>query len=190
MGKGFTKILSNLGVEKGKGVVSNAVSVAKNGGAAYKKAMTSNDGLGERMSSKVSSGLEDFTKTMQSEEFKAWDQAAQAAYNDKFVAAQTLAEDLKRVNSPTDVVKTIAEGRALGRGSLDDAAGFTDYLAASREVAKDYFWTGATKGQRAVRFGTVAAGYGVASGTTRYLSGGSMTYNSKGERDIAGIPFM
>lgn len=189
MGKGFTKILSNLGVEKGKGVVSNAVNVAKNGGAAYKKAMSTN-GLGDRMSSKISAGVEDVAKAMQTDEFKALDQAAQAAYRDQFIAAQTLVEDLKGLNSSTDVVKTIAEGRALGRGSTVDGPGFTDYLAASREVAKDYFWTGATKGQRAVRFGTVAAGYGVASGTTRYLSGGSMTYNSKGERDIAGIPFM
>lgn len=189
MAKGLTKLLSNLGVEKGKGVVANAVNVSKNGGAAYKRAMTAN-GLGDRMSAKISSGFEGVSKAMQSDEFKALDQAKQKAYSDQFIAAQALADDLKGMNSTKDVVKTIAEGRALGRSTAVYGPKFSDYVAASKEVAKDYFWTGATKGQRAARIGTVAAGYGVATGTARYISGGSAQYNSKGERDIAGIPFM
>lgn len=171
MAKGLTKLLSNLGVEKGKGVVANAVNVSKNGGAAYKRAMTAN-GLGDRMSAKISAGFEDASKAMQSDKFKA------------------LADDLKGMNSAKDVVKTMADGRALGRSVTAQRPNFSDYVAASKEVAKDYFWTGATKGQRVARIGTAAAGYGVATGTARYISGGSVQYNSKGERDIAGIPFM
>ena len=42
----------------------------------------------------------------------------------------------------------------------------------------------------AARIGAAGAAYMGVNGGLRYLSGGGMTYNNQGERDIAGIPFI
>lgn len=60
---------------------------------------------------------------------------------------------------------------------------------AGGDLATHYFLGGGAK-TSAVRIGTAAAGYGAVTGAARYMSGGSMSYNSRGEKDIAGIPFV
>lgn len=54
---------------------------------------------------------------------------------------------------------------------------------------KDYF-TGGDFTQNAVRMGAAAGVLGTAAVGTRYMSGGSVTHNNQGRRDIAGIPFI
>lgn len=56
-------------------------------------------------------------------------------------------------------------------------------------ATKDYFTNG-TKGQLAARYGAVAAGYAGVSTASRYLTGGTATRDSYGNKDIAGIPFV
>lgn len=56
-------------------------------------------------------------------------------------------------------------------------------------MAQDYY-LGGNLSQTATRMGVTAGAYMAGASGVRYLSGGSVGYNSKGERDIAGIPFM
>ena len=53
-----------------------------------------------------------------------------------------------------------------------------------------YFWQDADNTQRAMRIGGAAAGVVGVGVAGRYLSGGNMSYNADGEKDIAGIPFI
>ncbi|MBQ1769723.1 MAG: hypothetical protein IIZ99_03350 [Turicibacter sp.] len=55
-------------------------------------------------------------------------------------------------------------------------------------MAQDYYTSGNFT-QTATRVGVTAGAYMVGASGARYLSGGSMGYNSKGERDIVGVPF-
>ena len=61
-----------------------------------------------------------------------------------------------------------------------------DFIAGA---AKDYFVDAAPEALGA-RYGAIAGGYIGGALSTRYVSGGTATRNSKGERDIAGIPFI
>ena len=56
-------------------------------------------------------------------------------------------------------------------------------------MAQDYYTSG-NFAQTATRVGVTAGAYMVGASGARYLSGGSMDYNSKGERDIVGVPFV
>lgn len=56
-------------------------------------------------------------------------------------------------------------------------------------MAQDYY-LGGSLSQNATRIGVTAGAYMAGASGVRYLSGGSMSYNSNGERDIAGIPFV
>lgn len=47
-----------------------------------------------------------------------------------------------------------------------------------------------SKGQMALRYGATAGTVGAAAIGARYANGGDLTHNSKGEKDIAGIPFI
>lgn len=71
----------------------------------------------------------------------------------------------------------------LGEGKsflASKAAGVSDY----------YFGQGVGKTQKATRLGVTGVGIIGAGIGARYLSGGGMTYNSKGESDIAMVPFI
>lgn len=73
---------------------------------------------------------------------------------------------------------------------MDAELGLGDKIKASVDVGKDYFWDSATKQERIARIGTATAGVYAGANAVRYATGGTVTYNSKGERDIAGIPFV
>lgn len=49
---------------------------------------------------------------------------------------------------------------------------------------------GISKGQMALRYGVTAGAVGAGAIGARYASGGDLTHNSKGKKDIAGIPFI
>lgn len=59
-------------------------------------------------------------------------------------------------------------------------------------LAKSYLGIGGglTKGQALARYSTIGAGVGFGAVGARYASGGNLTHNSKGEKDIMGVPFL
>lgn len=90
------------------------------------------------------------------------------------------------------------EERSILTGSVIDALGqYYSNGGSTKDLAKGYFGIGKentlTSGQRKARYGTVmgigGAGIG-ASMYSRYKKGGSLTRNEKGEKDIAGLPFI
>lgn len=62
-------------------------------------------------------------------------------------------------------------------------------LGTAKSLAGSYFM-GGSAAQNATRIGTAAGGVMGVSLAGRGLTGGSLTKNNKGERDIAGIPFL
>lgn len=64
------------------------------------------------------------------------------------------------------------------------------YGTAGAKMGKEYFWDGASASQRVTRIGAGVAGYAGVNMVGRALNGGTATRNNKGERDIAGIPFI
>lgn len=83
--------------------------------------------------------------------------------------------------------------RAMGqKGSLGkmDKKMITTGNAAN--LASSYLGIGGglTKGQAIARYSTLGAGVGLGFGATRYARGGDLTHNSKGERDVVGVPFL
>lgn len=94
---------------------------------------------------------------------------------------------VQKVNDGTvlDKIKASYSGGVVGGEGGKITAG----LNTARSVTGGYF-LGADKTTNAIRMGTFGAGYVGVSGLTRAVSGGSMTRNKKGERDIAGIPFL
>lgn len=67
--------------------------------------------------------------------------------------------------------------------------GVVDGLKQAPGIAKDYLWGGSV-GQIAARNGALVGGYLGVSAAGRAVSGGGLTYNNQGQRDIAGIPFI
>lgn len=81
-----------------------------------------------------------------------------------------------------DLVNDYAKQGGRKKASLMDKGN------ATLEMAQAYFLSG--DGTRnAKRIGTAVGAYGVGAYGVRRLSGGDATYNSRGERDIVGIPF-
>lgn len=58
-----------------------------------------------------------------------------------------------------------------------------------RRAVSDYYTTGSGM-QKGIRAGATIGALGVGAVGTRYMSGGTATTNNKGQRDIAGIPFV
>ena len=71
-----------------------------------------------------------------------------------------------------------------------------EFAEALKQPGKDLrrgavnYYTSGTTGQKATRIGATALAYGAAATGTRYMTGGSATTNNRGQRDIAGIPFI
>lgn len=84
----------------------------------------------------------------------------------------------------------LGEAKKAASRQRDEQAGIArDTLKEFPGMAKDYFIGGDMK-QNAARIGTAAGLYMGAAAGARYVSGGGMTYNNQGQRDIAGIPFI
>lgn len=92
--------------------------------------------------------------------------------------------------------ESIFKESGLRQGSREDA--LSEILGGGRSAssnASDYFFDGPKAGENtgevmASRIGATAlGGTGLMLGT-RYLTGGNMSYNADGEKDIAGIPFI
>lgn len=96
---------------------------------------------------------------------------------------------LDGVESYKDMYSQMTSFYQLQRGE-DKAKSLGDHLKAGIDVGLDYFVLSANKKQKAARIGTAAVGTFVGANATRYMTGGTFGYNSRGERDIAGIPFI
>lgn len=69
------------------------------------------------------------------------------------------------------------KGRLIDIYGPGNAANFVDFMNAG------------TTAQKATKYGMLGAAYFGAAGAVRGLSGGGVTYNASGERDIMGVPF-
>lgn len=113
--------------------------------------------------------------------------------SDEMLAAQRTAFDakkeryLQRVKDNENRLTNLAEDRGsmVSGGLASMAKGVGGYFAAS-----DMRGMSGRAMTAAVRTGTAGAAYMGANAGLRYMSGGGMTYNNQGERDIAGIPFI
>ena len=184
--KGVNQILSNESVQQGLHAVSMAKKLAPGAQKTWGKAM----GRGTRQHANKSK-----------EEFLNWLDGANAL-QDHMENAQRLSErSAKRVESGkmtkevADAIsqrlteegielagQTMVHGfNALGSGAKALALGAYDALS-PLNISK----ASGGFGGYAKRVGT----YGAAAVGLRYLSGGTLTRNRRGERDIAGIPFI
>ena len=69
------------------------------------------------------------------------------------------------------------------------AGDMSSTLLSGKDLAKEYF-TGGTKTQNYTRRAAAAGAYMGVNIAGRAVTGGSLGYNNKGERDIAGIPMI
>lgn len=94
-----------------------------------------------------------------------------------------------------DIYGAAREASTKARTGLADAkaSGFADHIDAAKFTADAYFKGGSDAENRVRRAtaGAVALGaYGAGAYGIRRASGGSLTRNADGERDVAGIPFV
>ena len=88
-----------------------------------------------------------------------------------------------------------ADGKFVGaRDKGIVASGYADDIKGSIPDSIDYYSKAAkayfnTPGKRGARIGAAAGAYAAGAVGIRLMDGGSLTRNSSGERDIAGIPF-
>jgi hypothetical protein len=100
----------------------------------------------------------------------------------------------KRANNYRDAASNISgqklkDGFATYRDSVGYNNDFKGNVKAGLDVAGTYFFGEGGK-KSAIRIGTAAAGYMGVNMAGRAITGGSLTTNNNGERDIAGIPFI
>lgn len=72
---------------------------------------------------------------------------------------------------------------------IDTSTGLAQNLKHNYQGAKDWLGSG-TRMDTVKKVGMVAGAYAGANVGLRELNGGGATYNNRGERDIAGIPFI
>lgn len=70
---------------------------------------------------------------------------------------------------------------------MKDKKGIGNKASFGLDAGKAYF---SEEGKRGARIGTAAAGVVAGGVGMRYLSGGNLTHNNSGEKDIVGIPFV
>lgn len=100
-------------------------------------------------------------------------------------------ENLGKFNTIKDKEEALRFSKKLNKLHYNQLGENGSSVASKLQGVSDYYFgSGVGKTQKATRLGVTGAGIiGVGIGA-RYLSGGGMTYNSKGESDIAMIPFI
>ena len=180
-GKVVGKIIANAGADGGFSAVSGALNKVKSTGRRYVDAMMyDTQNVGPRMAKT----LERETKMLSHEIGKA----KKDGLSDTYIKGMQN-KHLEGASNIDDVADRLLETQRMfnGEGTLEGVKGS---LAVGGRLAKDYFWDSANKTQKAARIGTVAGMAGASALGGRYMSGGNAMYNSKGERDIVGVPFM
>lgn len=189
-GKVVGKIIANAGADGGFSAVSGALNKVKSTGRRYVDAMMyDTQNVGPRMAKT----LERETKMLSHEIGKAKKDGLSDTYikgmQNKHARLNASRKNLEGASNIDDVADRLLETQRMfnGEGTLEGVKGS---LAVGGRLAKDYFWDSANKTQKAARIGTVAGMAGASALGGRYMSGGNAMYNSKGERDIVGVPFM
>lgn len=102
-------------------------------------------------------------------------------------------ESITDVNSPEynavrETIKNL-EGEMLGHKTAYQQALRSGNATRWDQAGQAWdMYNAGTAGQRAIKYGATAAAYFGAAGVGRALTGGGVTYNSNGERDIMGVP--
>lgn len=107
--------------------------------------------------------------------------------NDTFYESMQKNFDKKYNHKKEGIFKESGYREGTRSGALSELMG-TGPATASK--ASEYFYHGASKEQALWRGGAAVAGVGATMVGARYLSGGNMSYNADGEKDVAGIPFI
>lgn len=185
----------------GKAIFNKAVSQAKKGGSFIKSNLSVNGGVTEvvdnvaknRAKSMMGKANEAMGDIMRSGKNMG---KANGAMHDIYRSARenfdhTMSSSAKRATEgfSKEGFKQAYHNLSKNNGTSTNA--FKNNMDIGVDMAKSYFWNDANNTQRAVRLGTAAVGaYGAGSYIARKSDGGTLTKNSKGERDIAGIPFI
>lgn len=110
-----------------------------------------------------------------------YDPNSKASYD---AQAQGFIADMKK-----SVVKDKELRKAMEDNPFEAISGTKDAAMYAGSVAKEYL-IGGTPKQNALRMGVIGSAYAGAAIGARKLDGGTLTTNSNGEKDIAGIPFI
>ena len=103
---------------------------------------------------------------------------------------QELLDGYKQLAAHTNGDDLAKSFKMLSNGRIDAAnEAQREALRGMGQAAKNYYFDG-TLGERALRIGATAGAVGAAAVGTRYATGGTATTNNRGQRDIAGIPFI
>lgn len=185
----------------GKAIFNKAVSQAKKGGSFIKSNLSVNAGVtgvvdnvaksrSKAMFGKANEAMGDILKS--GKNISGADNAMHNIYrNARKNYEHTMDSSLKRSFEKFNKqdLKYAYDNLAKNNGTSPNM--FKNNVDIGVDMAKSYFWNDANKTERAVRLGTAAVGaYGAGSYIARKSDGGTLTKNSKGERDIVGIPFI
>lgn len=139
--------------------------------------------------SRIGSGLSlsDIPEDKLEENFYQGAANVRKAFRDAIEASglseKAVANKVKKFDSAVDTLATELYG---GIDSLDDIVEDSSRIKKGLAAVQGYF-TDPEKGKARRGVAELYAGTAIA---TRYLSGGDLTHNKQGERDIAGIPFI
>lgn len=168
-------VFKHLATQGANGVgMKNAYDVARQSG----KKMSQASRMDSRLASKISKNEKEAAK------IKADKGLGEA---DRERALATLSSRHKQLSGRKNGLSDTADGYQdqMVSGIGDTIKGVGRYFGAT-----DMRGQSGRATAMAVRGGVAAAGYMGANTALRYVSGGGMTYNNTGERDIAGIPFL
>lgn len=129
---------------------------------------------------------------------------AMSSKNKNTKLAQETLDELKNKGfkqGDGDVLEELLQFKAKVDGARADMKAFDEdplsYMRGNMKAGFDYnrgflkdYYTNATPAQKKARIGATVGAYAGGALGIRALSGGTLTRNSKGERDIAGIPFI
>lgn len=110
-----------------------------------------------------------------------------------FISKEDFMDQNKRLGVAGEFNK-LGDSIAERAGNIKKGKGFSgnkmDNLAIGLSGAKDYYMGDSSIGTKALRYGATAGAVGAGAVGVRYLSGGSLTRNNDGQKDIAGVPFI
>lgn len=101
-------------------------------------------------------------------------------------------QDAQAAGDPAEVINVYDQGIKATEEAMRKTTRKTSLPGTAWDATKHTFqaMNSGTAGQIATKWGAVAGAGFVINGTGRALSGGTMTTNASGERDIMGVPFV
>ena len=119
-------------------------------------------------------------------------QAINAQIADKKRYLRNVHDDIKNMSEQelADFAYTPEEMAAFNKKIENDIADLKWQRYGALDIASDYFLGSGKVGRNMLRTGTAIGLYGTASLGIRTIAGGTPTRDAKGNRDIAGVPFV